>query len=163
MSSNYLHGVETLELKNSSSQSRNTAAALILNHKEKLSKEIELFAHGMGNKDIMIMCLVFILASAFTASTKAVGGVEAAVIIAQHFIPSQFMVLGIFFISALISLSIRTSCGTIAAIVPIAVSISQSLEINFNYIQKNAFCSYYRIFYKEFSRNSACNIGLCRK
>lgn len=111
-----------------------SAVALILNHKEKLSKKIELFAHGMGNKDIMIMCLVFILAGAFTASAKAVGGVEAAVMIAQHFIPSQFMVLGIFFISALISLSIGTSCGTIAAVVPIAVSISQSLGINPSFV-----------------------------
>jgi len=103
-----------------------SATALILNHKEKLSKKIELFALGMGNKDIMIMCLIFILAGAFTATAKAVGGVEAAVVIAQHFIPAQFMVLGLFVISALISLSIGTSCGTIAAIVPIAVSISQT-------------------------------------
>lgn len=107
-----------------------SATALILNHKEKLSKKIELFALGMGNKDIMIMCLIFILAGAFTATAKAVGGVDAAVMIAQHFIPSQFMVLGLFVISALISLSIGTSCGTIAAIVPIAVSISQTLGFN---------------------------------
>ena len=107
-----------------------SATALILNHKEKLSKKIELFALGMGNKDIMIMCLIFILAGAFTATAKAVGGVEAAVMIAQHFIPEQFMVLGLFVISALISLSIGTSCGTIAAIVPIAVSISQTLGFN---------------------------------
>lgn len=107
-----------------------SATALILNHKEKLSKKIELFALGMGNKDIMIMCLIFILAGAFTATAKAVGGVDAAVLIAQHFIPSQFMVLGLFIISALISLSIGTSCGTIAAIVPIAVSISQTLGFN---------------------------------
>ena len=48
----------------------------------------------------------------------------------QHFIPSQFMVLGLFVISALISLAIGTSCGTIAAIVPIAVTLSQSLGFN---------------------------------
>lgn len=111
-----------------------SATALILNHKEKLSKKIELFALGMGNKDIMIMCLVFILAGAFTASAKAVGGVEAAVLIAQHFISSQFMVLGLFVISALISLSIGTSCGTIAAIVPIAVSISQAFGIDPSFV-----------------------------
>ncbi len=107
-----------------------SAAALILNHREKLSKKIELFALGMGNKDIMIMCLVFILAGAFTATAQAVGGVEAAVNIAQHFVPAQFMVLGLFIISALISLSIGTSCGTIAAIIPIAVSISESFGLN---------------------------------
>jgi Na+/H+ antiporter NhaC len=111
-----------------------SSVALILNHKEKLNKKIELFALGMGNKDIMIMCLVFILAGAFTASAKAVGGIESAVLIAQNFIPSQFMVLGLFIISALISLSIGTSCGTIAAIVPIAVSISQTFGINPSFV-----------------------------
>ena len=111
-----------------------SATALILNHKEKLSKKIELFALGMGNKDIMIMCLIFILAGAFTASARAVGGVEAVVAIAQHFIPSQFMVLGLFIISALISLAIGTSCGTIAAIIPIAVSISQVYGINPSFV-----------------------------
>lgn len=104
-----------------------SAVALILNHKEKLSKKIEIFALGMGKKDIMIMCLVFILAGGFTATAQAVGGVEAAVTIARHFIPANFMISGIFVISALISLSIGTSCGTIAAVVPIAVMLAQTL------------------------------------
>lgn len=107
-----------------------SASALILNHREKLTKKIELFALGMGNKDIMIMCLIFILAGAFSATAQAVGGVEAAVNIAQNFVPARFMVLGIFIISALISLAIGTSCGTIAAIVPIATSISQAFGLN---------------------------------
>ena len=107
-----------------------SATALILNHKEKLSKKIELFALGMGNKDIMIMCLIFILAGAFTATAQAVGGVDSAVIISQYFIPSKFIISGLFVVSALISLSIGTSCGTIAAIVPIAVSLAQSIGLN---------------------------------
>ena len=107
-----------------------SATALILNHKEKLSKKIELFALGMGNKDIMIMCLIFILAGAFTATAQAVGGVDSAVIIAQHFISAKFIISGLFVVSALISLSIGTSCGTIAAIVPIAVSLAQSMELS---------------------------------
>jgi len=107
-----------------------SAAALILNHKEKLNKKIEIFALGMGNKDIMIMCLVFILAGAFTASAQAMGGVDAAVEISKYFIPSQFIISGLFVVSALISLSVGTSCGTIAAVVPIAVALSQSMGLN---------------------------------
>lgn len=107
-----------------------SATALILNHKEKLNKKIEIFALGMGNKDIMIMCLIFIMAGAFSATAVAVGGVDAAVKIATHFIPFKFMISGLFVISALISLSIGTSCGTIAALVPIAVSLSQSIGFN---------------------------------
>ena len=68
----------------------------------------------MGNKDIMIMCLVFILAGAFTATAQAVGGVTSAVMIAEHFIPPSFMVSGLFVISALISLSIGTPSSFIS-------------------------------------------------
>ena len=107
-----------------------SAVALILNHKEKLNKKIEIFALGMGKKDIMIMCLIFILAGAFTATAQAVGAVDAAVLIAQYFVPAKYIVSGIFVISALISLSVGTSCGTIAAVVPIAVTLSQSLGLN---------------------------------
>lgn len=107
-----------------------SATALILNHKEKLGKKIEIFALGMGNKDIMIMCLVFILAGAFTASAQAMGGVDAAVEISQYFIPGRFIISGLFVVSALISLAVGTSCGTIAAVVPIAVALSQSMNLN---------------------------------
>ncbi len=107
-----------------------SSAALILNHKEKLGKKIEIFALGMGNKDIMIMCLIFILAGAFSQTAVTIGGVESAVRIAQYFIPLKFMISGLFVISALISLSIGTSCGTIASLTPIAVGLSQ--EIGFN-------------------------------
>lgn len=107
-----------------------SAVALILNHKEKLNKKIEIFALGMGNKDIMIMCLVFILAGAFAATAKEIGGVASAVTIAEHFIPPSFMISGLFVISALISLSIGTSCGTIAALIPIAVTLIQTFGFN---------------------------------
>ena len=107
-----------------------SATALILNHKERLTKKIEIFALGMGKKDIMIMCLVFILAGAFTATANAIGGVDSAVNIAQNIIPPRYIISGIFIISALISLAVGTSCGTVAAIVPIAVSLSSHLQIN---------------------------------
>lgn len=107
-----------------------SATALILNHREKLNKKIEIFALGMGKKDIMIMCLIFIMAGAFTATAQAIGGVDSAVSIARHFIPVNYIISGIFVVSALISLAIGTSCGTIAAVVPIAASLSNSLGLN---------------------------------
>ncbi len=111
-----------------------SAVALTLNHKEKLTKKIELFALGMGNKDIMIMCLIFILSGAFASIAQATGGVESAVNIALHFINAKYIIAGLFILSALISLSIGTSCGTIAAMAPIAVSISETLGVNPSFV-----------------------------
>lgn len=107
-----------------------SAVALTLNHKEKLGRKIEIFALGMGHKDIMIMCLIFILAGAFTAAAQAVGAVDAAVSVARNFIPPEYMVSGLFAVSALISLAVGTSCGTIAAIAPIAVNLVENLGIS---------------------------------
>ena len=44
-----------------------SASALVLDHRSSLRSKVELFAHGMGNVDIMTMCLIFILAGAFAA------------------------------------------------------------------------------------------------
>ncbi len=107
-----------------------SAAALFMNRQIPLNRKTEIFAAGMGSRDIMIMCLVFILAGTFTASAKAAGGVDAAVAMTLHFVPSAFLVAGLFVVSALISLAVGTSCGTIAAIVPIAASLAQSVPIN---------------------------------
>ncbi len=106
------------------------ACALFMSRAISLNEKTEMFARGMGSQDIMIMCLVFILAGTFTASAKAAGGVDSAVALTLHFIPSQFLIAGLFIVSALISLAVGTSCGTIAAVVPIAASLSLSIDAN---------------------------------
>ena len=107
-----------------------SAVAVIVNRKEKLQDKINTFAGGMGQRDIMVMVAIFILAGSFTATAQAVGSVDAAVRIACAFIAQNYMTAGLFVISALVSLAIGTSCGTIAAMTPIAVSLAQTLGLN---------------------------------
>ena len=104
-----------------------SATALLLDRKRKLADKVEIFAHGMGESNIMIMCLIFILAGAFAAVTKAMGAVDAAVLISRHLIPDQFLLVGFFLISCFISLAIGSSCGTITVLTPIAVGLIQSM------------------------------------
>ena len=107
-----------------------SAVAVAVNRKEKLQDRINIFAEGMGQRDIMVMVAIFILAGAFTATAQAVGSVDAAVRIACAFIAENRMTAGLFVISALISLAIGTSCGTIAAMVPIAVLLAGTLGLD---------------------------------
>ena len=100
-----------------------SAAALLLDRKRKLAEKVEIYARGMGNPDIMIMCLIFILAGAFAASAKAMGAVDSAVSIARYLIPGKLLVAGIFIVSCFISLAIGSGCGTIAALTPIAAGL----------------------------------------
>ena len=86
-----------------------SASAFFLNRKASMNEKLNVFTSGMGEKNIMLMCLIFILAGAFAATAKNMGAVDAAVLITRSLIPSQFLLAGIFIISALISLAIGTS------------------------------------------------------
>ena len=106
-----------------------SAAALIYDRSRKLDEKVEVFAHGMGERNIMIMCLIFILAGIFAAIAKSTGAVEAAVVISRHLIPDSLFVVGIFIVSCFISLAIGTSCGTIAALTPIAAALVKTMHV----------------------------------
>ena len=103
--------------------------AMFLNFKEPLSDKIDVYAKGMGDTNIMIMCLIFVLAGIFASVAKAMGAVDAAVLIARNLIPNNLLVIGMFLVSCFISLAIGTSCGTIAALTPIACGLVEPLGI----------------------------------
>ena len=100
-----------------------SAAAFFLNRKRPVEEKVNVYASGMGEINIMLMCLIFILAGAFAAVAKAMGAVDAAVTITRSLIPARFLLSGIFVVSSVISLAIGTSCGTIAALTPIAAGL----------------------------------------
>ena len=107
-----------------------SASAMFFNRKKPLEEKIDHYAFGMGETNIMIMCLIFILAGAFATVAKGSGAVDAAVAIAQTVIPVKLMVAGVFLVSCLISTSIGTSCGTIAAVAPIALGFAGPLQLS---------------------------------
>ena len=106
-----------------------SAVSLIIGRRT-LEEKVEIYARGMGEPNIMIMCLIFILAGAFATIAKGAGAVDAAVTIAQSFVPAKLMVAGVFLVSCLISLAIGTSCGTIAAVTPIALGFAGPLQLS---------------------------------
>ena len=98
--------------------------------RRKLEECIDTYAFGMGEVNIMMMCLIFILAGAFATVAKGAGAVDAAVAIARAFIPAKLMLAGVFLVSCLISTAIGTSCGTIAAVTPIALGFVGPLGLS---------------------------------
>ena len=106
------------------------SAASLLIGRRSLEEKVDAYARGMGETNIMIMCLVFVLAGAFATVAKGAGAVDAAVAIACACIPARLMVAGVFLVSCLISLAIGTSCGTIAAVTPIALGFAEPLGLD---------------------------------
>lgn len=83
------------------------------------------FVRGCGDENIIIMCLIYILAGAFATVSKESGGVDSVVNFALSVIPLQFITGGIFLIGCFISISTGTSVGTISTVGPIAVGLAQ--------------------------------------
>lgn len=106
------------------------AVAMIQNRKVSFDKKIEIMAKGVGDTNIVTMCLIFLCAGAFSGSVTAAGGVESTVNLGLSVLPSSFAVPGLFVIACFISLSMGTSMGTIAALAPIAVGISEKADIS---------------------------------
>ncbi len=102
--------------------------AVILS-KDKVNQTIETFIAGSGHANIITMCLIYLLAGAFSVVAKSTGGVDAVVNIGLAVIPSWFLLPGIFIISALIATAMGTSMGTIAAVAPVALGIGETALI----------------------------------
>lgn len=96
--------------------------------KEKSQTKMEEFIKGISHRDIITMCIIFLLAGAFSEVTKSIGSIEATVNMSLNMIPSKFLLIGLFLIAAFISTAIGTSMGTIATIAPLAAGIC--LETN---------------------------------
>lgn len=99
--------------------------AFIQNKKLSFNEKLSVMSRGAGHENIMIMSLIFLLAGAFSGSVQAAGGVESTVNLGLSILPSNIAVVGIFLIGCFISVSMGTSMGTIAALAPIAMGISE--------------------------------------
>jgi Na+/H+ antiporter NhaC len=93
--------------------------------KGSIDDKFNTFIKGCGDENIIIMCIIYILAGAFSAVSKSMGAVDSTVNFALSLIPAQFITPGIFIISCFISLSTGTSVGTIVAVGPIAVGLAE--------------------------------------
>lgn len=99
--------------------------ALLIGHKHVLV-HIKTFTSGIGDETVVLMCLIFLLAGAFSAISLAAGSVTAAVNLGIFLLPDSFLLPGLFLISCFVSFSMGTSMGTISTIIPIAIGFSES-------------------------------------
>jgi len=99
--------------------------ALLQNKKYTFEQKLYVAASGAGDVNIITMCIIYLLAGIFSAVVSEAGGVTSTVNFALSFIPVHLAVMGLFLMGCFISISMGTSCGTIAALAPIAVDISQ--------------------------------------
>ena len=92
-----------------------------------LEERVSVFSRGAGNKNVLLMIWIFVLAGAFAATAKQIGAIDATVNLALKILPGKLLYAGLFLASCFISMSIGTSVGTIVALVPVAAGIAQEI------------------------------------
>ena len=112
-----------------------SAYALLITHDiDKTDDKIAIFSQGAGNKNVLLMIWIFVLAGAFAAKAKEIGAIDATVNATLHILPGKLIYAGLFLAACFISMAIGTSVGTIVALVPIATGIADQTGIGIPFI-----------------------------
>ena len=98
--------------------------AIIICSGKPLMSRINTYSRGAATEQMMLMIWIFVLAGTFAHSAKMMGSIDATVNLTLSLLPPQMILAGLFLAACFISLSIGTSVGTIAALVPIAAGVA---------------------------------------
>ena len=103
-------------------------------------KKIEYFLMGCGDKNILTMGVIYLLAGAFATVSKSIGSVEAIVNLGIKYLSAEYILVGVFLIASFLSTSSGTSVGTIVSLSPIAFGLANSFGIDVNMIGAALLC-----------------------
>ena len=87
--------------------------------------KLTIMGRGMGDKTIVTMVLIFMVAGIFVG-TVGRDSAESVAYLLLSVVPVQFAVAVLFVVSCFVSLSMGTSVGTITLITPIAVAVTSA-------------------------------------
>ena len=106
---------------------------------DSLEDKISVFSKGAGDKNVLLMIWIFVLAGAFASTAKDIGAIDATVNLALKILPGKLLYAGLFLAACFISMSIGTSVGTIVALVPLAAGIAQEISFGADLASNTAF------------------------
>ena len=97
--------------------------ACIQNRKLNFDQKLQLMGMGVGDKNIITMLLIFLVAGCFVGVVGRTSA-ESVAYFMLSIIPAQYAVAVLFVIACFVSTAMGTSVGTITLITPIAVAVS---------------------------------------
>lgn len=98
--------------------------------KDSMNIKIATLLKGCGDDKILTMCLIYLLAGAFTVVCKATGSVDAIVELGLQYISIQWLYAGVFIIAAFLSIATGTSVGAIVALVAVVIGFADTTEVS---------------------------------
>lgn len=111
-----------------------SAYALLITRTKGTEKKIAIFSSGAGNKNVLLMIWIFVLAGAFAGTAEDMGAIDASVNLVLRILPGKFIYAGLFLASCFISMAIGTSVGTIVALVPVASGIASEAGMDVAFV-----------------------------
>lgn len=112
-----------------------SAYALVITRSvPKTDSKIAIFSEGAGNRNVLMMIWIFVLAGAFASTAKDIGAIDATVNATLHILPGKLIYAGLFLAACFISMAIGTSVGTIVALVPIASGIATETGVDVSFM-----------------------------
>ena len=103
-------------------------------------EKLKFFMKGCGEESIITMCIIYLLAGAFSAVSKATGSIDAVVFFGSQYFSAQYIPLGVFLMASFLSVSAGTSVGTIVALTPIVMGFAENTQTDINVVAASLLC-----------------------
>lgn len=97
--------------------------ACLQNRKVSFEDKLEIMGQGVGDKNIITMLLIFLVAGSFVGVVGRSGAQSVAYFLLS-LVPAQFAMAILFVVACFVSTAMGTSVGTITLITPIAVEVA---------------------------------------
>ena len=95
------------------------------NPKVSFEEKLEIMGQGVGDKNIITMLLIFLVAGAFVGVVGR-SSAQSVAYFMLSVIPARFAVAVLFVVACFVSTAMGTSVGTITLLTPIAVEVAQA-------------------------------------
>ena len=112
-----------------------SAVALMMHRKGEVDRttfaeRVTKYCIGGGDDGLILMVIVFLLAGGFYGVSKGMHAVDAVTNLGLDILPVKLILPGLFLIGCIISFAMGTSMGTVAALMPIGVSLALKVHGN---------------------------------
>ena len=99
--------------------------ACLQNREVSFEDKLEIMGQGVGDKNIITMLLIFMVAGSFVGVVGR-SSAQSVAYFTLDLIPARFAVAVIFIVACFVSTAMGTSVGTITLLTPIAVEVAQA-------------------------------------
>lgn len=103
--------------------------ACLQNKKTSFDQKLEIMGKGVGDKNIITMLLIFLVAGAFVGVVGR-SSAQSVAYFMLSIIPAKFAVIVLFVVACFVSTAMGTSVGTITLLTPIAIEVAVASSFN---------------------------------